>query len=145
MIPRKASLADAAALATLHRQVFPDGPWDEGFWSGTIANAFDTVLLSSEPATGFAAYRLLGDEAEILTIGTTRPRRGEGAALLEAMIVGATAAGAERLFLEVSTSNKAALALYRRFGFQEAGTRRAYYRDGSDAAILRLSLARGDD
>lgn len=39
--------------------------------------------------------------------------------------------------LEVRASNQAALSLYQKFGFQEAGRRRRYYQDnGEDALIL---------
>jgi ribosomal-protein-alanine N-acetyltransferase len=39
--------------------------------------------------------------------------------------------------LEVKPSNQAALSLYQKFGFTEAGRRRGYYKDtGEDALIL---------
>jgi ribosomal-protein-alanine N-acetyltransferase len=39
--------------------------------------------------------------------------------------------------LEVKPSNQAALSLYQKFGFIEAGRRRGYYKDtGEDALIL---------
>ncbi len=42
-----------------------------------------------------------------------------------------------RLTLEVRRSNAAAIALYERFGFRSAGTRRRYYQDnGEDALIM---------
>src|SRR5213076_2109009 len=42
-----------------------------------------------------------------------------------------------RFTLEVRTSNAAAIALYERFGFRAAGTRRRYYQDnGEDALIM---------
>jgi len=42
-----------------------------------------------------------------------------------------------RLTLEVRRSNAAAIALYERFGFRAAGTRRRYYQDnGEDALIM---------
>ena len=42
-----------------------------------------------------------------------------------------------RFTLEVRTSNVAAIALYERFGFRAAGTRRRYYQDnGEDALIM---------
>jgi ribosomal-protein-alanine N-acetyltransferase len=50
--------------------------------------------------------------------------------------------GAERATLEVADSNGAALALYGRLGFQRAGRRPAYYRNGEDALILWLHLNR---
>jgi ribosomal-protein-alanine N-acetyltransferase len=50
---------------------------------------------------------------------------------------------AEVMFLEVSTTNTAARALYGQAGFAQVGLRRQYYADGSDALVLsrRLSAA----
>jgi ribosomal-protein-alanine N-acetyltransferase len=59
-------------------------------------------------------------------------------------VAGAAAQGATRLFLEVADDNAAALALYARAGFSEAGRRPGYYArpDGGrqDALILALNL-----
>jgi ribosomal-protein-alanine N-acetyltransferase len=44
------------------------------------------------------------------------------------------------MFLEVSEANGAARALYAAAGFEEAGRRRRYYADGSDALVLRRAL-----
>jgi len=42
--------------------------------------------------------------------------------------------------LEVRPSNASALAVYRALGFRHAGRRHAYYRDGTDALVLRRDL-----
>jgi ribosomal-protein-alanine N-acetyltransferase len=62
-------------------------------------------------------------------------RRGVATALLEQMI---ERAGPEQSYtLEVRPSNAGAIALYEQFGFRSAGTRRRYYRDtGEDAVIM---------
>jgi ribosomal-protein-alanine N-acetyltransferase len=62
-------------------------------------------------------------------------RRGLGTMLLEAML---ERAGRDAAYtLEVRTSNAAAIALYERFGFRQAGTRHRYYADtGEDAVIM---------
>jgi ribosomal-protein-alanine N-acetyltransferase len=47
------------------------------------------------------------------------------------------------LFLEVRPSNKKAMALYGKFGFNEIGTRKDYYpahRGREDAVVLALQL-----
>ena len=144
MTVRLAEASQAATLADLHGQVFADAAWDESFWTGAIAAAFDDVLILGEPPRAFAALRRLANEAEVLTVGTTAPGQGDGRRLMEAMILRATVAGAESLFLEVSTANKVALRLYDACGFKTVGRRQAYYRDGTDALILRRGLTRGD-
>jgi ribosomal-protein-alanine N-acetyltransferase len=45
------------------------------------------------------------------------------------------------MLLEVSAANQAALALYEAAGFEEIDRRRRYYRDGTDAVVMRLRLA----
>jgi ribosomal-protein-alanine N-acetyltransferase len=62
-------------------------------------------------------------------------RRGIATALLEEMIA---RAGADAAYtLEVRPSNGSAISLYERFGFRSAGTRRRYYQDtGEDALIM---------
>ncbi|NRA30531.1 MAG: GNAT family N-acetyltransferase [Parvularculaceae bacterium] len=131
---------DADALARCHAAVFPDGSWDRAFWRGALASPHDVTLVLGQPLHAFALFRLLGDEAELLTIGTERRGEGAGAVLLEGVIARALAARAKRLFLEVSDANKAARKLYDRFGCVQTGRRRRYYADGSDALTLRLEL-----
>jgi ribosomal-protein-alanine N-acetyltransferase len=44
--------------------------------------------------------------------------------------------GARSSFLEVRESNLAAQELYRKFGYEETGRRRRYYKDNDEDAIL---------
>ncbi len=44
------------------------------------------------------------------------------------------------LYLEVSEHNGAAIQLYRKLGFMETGRRKAYYKDGSAALLMRLFI-----
>lgn len=131
---------DADGLARCHAAVFPDGPWDRAFWLGAMASHHDVVLVHGQLIDAFVLFRLLTDEAEILTIGAERRGAGLGAVMLEAAMAHALAAGARRLFLEVSDANKAARKLYDRFGCVQTGLRRRYYADGSDAIAMRLEL-----
>ncbi len=63
-------------------------------------------------------------------------RTGVATAMLRALLAEIGDARA-RLTLEVRRSNAAAIALYERFGFRSAGTRRRYYQDnGEDALIM---------
>ena len=55
--------------------------------------------------------------------------------ILERMIQ-ALEEGARSSFLEVRESNLAAQEMYRRFGYEETGRRRRYYRDNDEDAIL---------
>ena len=44
--------------------------------------------------------------------------------------------GSDSITLEVRASNKAALALYRRFGFAPSGVRKDYYKDPTEDALV---------
>ena len=101
------------------------------------------ALLDAEG--GMVLVRVAADEAEILTLAVApgARRRGLGRRLMQAAAAQAREVGASRLFLEVSSRNAAARALYQSQGFTQAGRRRRYYADGSDALVLVLPLTSG--
>ncbi|MEI2736042.1 MAG: GNAT family N-acetyltransferase [Rhodoblastus sp.] len=94
--------------------------------------------------SGFVLSRRAVDEAEILTIAVDPHARGSGigTALLGGHLSRLSRLGVSTLFLEVDEANAPALALYRRFGFQQVGRRAAYYAkaDGARANALILKL-----
>lgn len=145
-IIRRATEADAAQIGALEGLAFGAASWGSGnVIDGLAAPGVDTLIAAAEPrarASGFAMWRMLGEEAEILTIGVepAKRRRGCAGALLSSVIEAARLGGARRLFLEVDASNAPAEALYRRFGFAEVGRRRRYYKSGGDALVMRLDL-----
>lgn len=140
-----ASSTDAETLAALEAQAFAERSWGAKSVKASFQASGVAVLLGGESAeapTGFALWRDLGEEAELLTIGVipAARRRGLGARLLEAVLTAAKTAGAQKIYLEVGEENPAALALYVRAGFSAVGARKSYYRDGGDAAVMVCSL-----
>lgn len=92
---------------------------------------------------GFAGYWYDGDDAEIMDIGvaTKYQRRGLAGGMMTWLIGRAREQGANRMLLEVAVNNEAALALYRRFGFERIGLRKRYYQpEGIDAYVMALDL-----
>jgi ribosomal-protein-alanine N-acetyltransferase len=78
-----------------------------------------------------------------LCVHPNAQRAGYGRRLLSALMLRATDAGAERIFLEVRPSNQAALRLYASVGFAQIGVRPAYYQAENgreDAVILAAAL-----
>lgn len=90
---------------------------------------------------GFALYRGVADEAELLLIAVhpAARRKGIGRLLLDDFVKAAAEDGASSVHLEVREGNPA-LAMYRRAGFGLAGRRRKYYKgsDGSEYDALTL-------
>ncbi|PQA88375.1 ribosomal protein S18-alanine N-acetyltransferase [Hyphococcus luteus] len=136
---------DADALAELEALAFGGRSWGADNVKESFVASRVTVLFGGESKSkpqGFAVWRDLGDEAELLTIGVAAAarRKGLGAALLAAVLDAAHGVGANRFFLEVGADNAAARALYARAGFSQVGVRKAYYADGADADVLARDL-----
>ena len=93
----------------------------------------------SNTLIGLGCYWSILEEAHItiLAVHPNYQHQGLGQLLLYALLRDAKNRRLEWATLEVKPSNQAALSLYQKFGFIEAGRRRRYYKDtGEDALIL---------
>jgi ribosomal-protein-alanine acetyltransferase len=88
---------------------------------------------------GFAMYRVVAGEGELLNLAVdpSARRTGVARALLQEMMQ-----EAEIWHLEVRESNLAAIALYDSLGFQKVGRRSGYYSDGEAAQLFTFTTAR---
>lgn len=144
---RPAVLRKIDSLLTLQRQSLGASAWTGADYAGLLPQQ-QTILLLAEAesenrAAGFVLGRVLADEMEILNLAVApdRRRRGFGRRLVAEATAQARARGAARCWLEVRTSNQAALRFYRALGFVEQGRRRNYYRDPvEDAAVCMRRL-----
>lgn len=143
-ILRPACEADLPALVALEQAAFVDDPWTETMLRGEIGadGAFQLVLPvegSNGRIVGYASFRHVADEAELLRIAVhpeTR-RRGLARRLLEAGLEELERRSVRKCFLEVRPHNLPARALYERLGFEQVGLRKGYYPDGSDGLVYR--------
>jgi ribosomal-protein-alanine acetyltransferase len=138
---RRGGPDDLPVLAALERAGFPlDRAWSLPLLRLELASPHSLVLVAEDPiALGYAAFRIVADEAELLrvTVAPEARRRGIGRALVEAGLAEAARRGAGRCFLEVRPGNRAAVRLYEALGFRKGGRRPGYYQDGSDALVMR--------
>ena len=122
-------------------QVDPVHPGRRGFFSALIPRAFRQEWPPAPSAISMAGYAglwLMVDEAHITTIGV-RPQfrgRGYGELLLVTLVEAALDINARWLTLEVRVSNQMEQNLYRKYGFHDAGTRRRYYSDNNEDALI---------
>ncbi|MBI2852010.1 MAG: ribosomal protein S18-alanine N-acetyltransferase [Chloroflexi bacterium] len=93
---------------------------------------------SGETVVGFAGIWVIADEAHITSIAVREKFRGRGLGelLMMAIFELSRKLSAQTVTLEVRVSNTAAQNLYAKFGFYPVGTRRGYYTDNREDALL---------
>jgi ribosomal-protein-alanine N-acetyltransferase len=132
---------DLREVLAIEGRVYPR-PWSRDLFLGELDLAHSrayVVARRGHAIVGYAGIMVVADEAHVTTIGVdpSVQREGIGMRLMLALARAALARGVNALTLEVRLSNTAAQHLYRRFGFSPVGTRRGYYQDnGEDAVIM---------
>ena len=141
MIVRPATSADANEILALETALFGADAWSSSSVLAelTAPDRSCAVAVSDGQVIGYVLTLRSGDVVDLQRIGVdpARQRQGVATALLEAALEQAHDDGADAMLLEVSEANGPALAFYAREGFVEIDRRRRYYRDGTDALILR--------
>jgi len=107
--------------------------------------AKNTAVKAEEPTSvlGFAVFRRVGVDGELLIIAVYEParRKGVGDSLMQAVLDYAGKNAFKSVFLEVRGSNEAAVHLYEKHGFEQLRVRKSYYNDPVEDALV---MARGD-
>ena len=97
---------------------------------------------------GFVGLWYMAGEAHIVSIAVRESYRRKG--LGELLLIGSVEMAIRRdcqvVTLEARVSNEPAIALYRKYGFNEVGLRRRYYSDnGEDALIMTTDKLSSDE
>ncbi len=132
------------ALAALHAACFTaPPPWSADIFAALLAEPACHLVTAR---SGFALFRRVLDEAELLTLAVHpgARRQGQGRTLLVQGLEEMRAQGARACFLEVAADNAPACALYAAHGFELQGRRPGYYcAPGAapvDALLMRATL-----
>ena len=135
---RSLGYSDLPQVISIERRAFPT-PWSLAMFVLELSKPSGVCLAAIEDRriVGYLICSRYADVWHLMNIAIDPParRRGIATALLEEKI---SRAGQDASYtLEVRPSNSPAIALYERFGFRSAGTRRRYYQDtGEDAVIM---------
>lgn len=128
-----------AAVQALDALCLPEESWSLHAFLDE-ANKPCSILLAlldeGDGLLGFLLAQRVLDEAELAKIAVHPEMRGKGLgdALLSALIA---MLGADvTLFLEVRESNRAAMRLYQRHAFVQAGLRKRYYHNPDEGAVI---------
>jgi [ribosomal protein S18]-alanine N-acetyltransferase len=143
-----AAASDIDALLTIENQSFLS-PWPRQHFKSELEQPHSFTLLaqkhvpSRKTIVGYIIFWLIIDEMHILNLAVQPRYRRQAIArglILEALRL-AQINHCLTAWLEVRPSNRAALTLYQSLGFKLVMTRKRYYNDtGEDALILSLSL-----
>ncbi len=120
------------------RQDTSRGFWYKLPWLKLFTNNSQQPPTIEDYIVGYAGFWTMVDEAHLTTIAVRDAyrRRGLGELLLISVIHSAIQLKAQIITLEVRLSNKAAQALYEKYGFKAVGLRRSYYSDNGEDALL---------
>ena len=136
---------DLAAVLAVENAIY-EHPWARGNFADSLRAGYQcwTYRLGTR-LIGYFVLLVAAGEAHLLnlSVAVANQRRGHGGALLAESIRIARALGARNVYLEVRPSNRAAQALYGRFGFHHVALRRGYYPAGEhreDALVFALAL-----
>lgn len=144
--PRPMTPADLPGIHLIELDSY-DHPWSIGNFADSLTAGYSMWVLEAEgEVMAYYALMVAAGEAHLLnlTVAPNWRRNGLGRDLLEHCLARACEHQANSLFLEVRTSNTAAIALYHSNGFIDLAVRRAYYpaRDGrEDALIMKRDLS----
>ena len=143
MTLRPATVDDVPAIAALEAALFGVDAWTEPQVREELTGDGRTAWVVGEPVVGYVVTWRSGDVVDLqrIAVHPDHQRRGLARTLLDAAVAAGRAERADRMLLEVAAGNRPALAFYAEAGFVEIDRRRRYYRDGSDAVVMRLPLA----
>ena len=142
---RPMTAADIDAVMQVEVKAY-EFPWTKGIFSDCLRVGYDCwVALDSDAIIGHGVLSAAAGESHILnlTVSPTLQQQGIGRQLLMHLVSRARLLSAQIIMLEVRPSNHAAIRLYETSGFNEIGSRKAYYPapDGKeDALIFALQL-----
>lgn len=140
LVLRPLTVADLDYVLVAELELFPE-PWSRRMYEEELLEAPGRRYVAAQVGGAFAGWAgcsVLAGECHVMTLATLAAfrRRGVGAALLDALLSAAVEGQADRVILEVASTNVAAQALYRSRAFAPVGVRRGYYARGGDALVM---------
>ena len=121
----------------------------DDFWNYSIlkdelsnANSYYLVAKLDNEILGFAGIKYVLNDADIMNIVVKKSKRksGIGSLLLKNIIELCKKLNISTLFLEVNEKNLPAISLYKKFGFEEVGFRKNYYKENNAIVMKKENL-----
>ena len=147
---RRLELSDLDAIEAVERASYPT-PWSRSMFAGELAKPGSISLGAVEDGrlVGYLVISRYVDAWHVMNVAVapSHRRRGIATMLLERLFEATRDDQRRGYTLEVRVSNAGAIRLYERLGFQARGTRRGYYTDNREDALImwRDGVQAGDE
>jgi [ribosomal protein S18]-alanine N-acetyltransferase len=136
---RKLALDDLTAVEAIEQRAYPT-PWSRSMFASELAKPTSICLgaFEGEELVGYVINSRYVDAWHVMNVAVDPEHRGRGiaTALLERLFVLTREDERRGYTLEVRVSNEDAIRLYEKLGFEARGTRRGYYTDNREDALI---------
>lgn len=132
---------DIDGIIAIEASTYGEHHWSrDSFYSELSNNLAHYFCAFDENGTllGYAGSWLIVDEAHITNIAVSPDfrRKNVGEALLKTIIDSCYKEKVKYLTLEVRISNTPAISLYEKYSFKSLGTRKGYYQNNNEDALI---------
>ena len=115
-------------------------PWSDRGFRNELDHPHGVFLVALEggEVVGYGGVWLVIDEAHIVNVAVREDRRRQGIArgIVRRLLEASKEAGMKTASLEVRAGNAGAIALYEALGFVTTNTRKRYYPDNREDALV---------
>ena len=132
---------DIESVVRIEEEAYGKHHWAKSSFYDEMSNnlaKYYTAKLSNGEIVGYAGTWHIIDEGHITTIAVRNDylRNHIGEAIIQKIIEDCYKDNVKYLTLEVRVSNIPAIKLYEKYGFQSLGTRKGYYQDNNEDALI---------
>ena len=132
---------DVEAVVKIEEEAYGKHHWAKSSFYDEMSNNLAKYYVAKLPSgelVGYAGTWHIIDEGHITTIAVKKEflRNHIGEAIIQKIIDDCYKNNIKYLTLEVRVSNIPAIKLYEKYGFQSLGTRKGYYQDNNEDALI---------
>jgi [ribosomal protein S18]-alanine N-acetyltransferase len=136
---RTLALGDLTAVEAIEQRAYPT-PWSRSMFASELAKPTSICLgaFEGEELVGYVINSRYVDAWHVMNVAVDPEHQGRGVAtaLLERLFALTREDERRGYTLEVRVSNEDAIRLYEKLGFEARGTRRGYYTDNREDALI---------
>jgi ribosomal-protein-alanine N-acetyltransferase len=138
MLFREMELKDVSQVHKIECELFSD-PWSLKSFQDEVMGeniSFPFIVEENNKIIGYIVCWYYFNELHIGNIAVVQPQQGKGIGKFMLIKIFDLFNDYERAYLEVRENNKAAINLYKSFGFMTTFRKKKYYPNGEDALVM---------